>query len=84
VSNVVKIIGTASGENFSYYRVQVGKGLNPREWIQLGGDVTTPVESGVLVDWDTKGLSGLYAIQLQVVRSDQQIDTAVIQITIGE
>ncbi|MBL8080526.1 MAG: transglycosylase domain-containing protein [Anaerolineales bacterium] len=84
VSDVVKIIGTASGENFSYYRVQVGKGLNPREWIQLGGDVTTPVESGVLVDWDTKGLSGLYAIQLQVVRSDQQIDTAVIQITIGE
>lgn len=84
VSDMVKIIGTASGENFSYYRVQVGKGLNPREWIQLGGDVTTPVESGVLVDWDTKGLSGLYAIQLQVVRSDQQIDTAVIQITIGE
>lgn len=84
VSDVVKIIGTASGENFSYYRVQVGKGLNPQEWIQLGDDVTTPVESGVLVDWDTKGLSGLYAIQLQVVRSDQQIDTAVIQITIGE
>lgn len=84
VSDVVKIVGTASGENFSYYRVQVGKGLNPQEWIQLGDDVTTPVESGVLVDWDTKGLSGLYAIQLQVVRSDQQIDTAVIQITIGE
>jgi membrane peptidoglycan carboxypeptidase len=84
VSDVVKIIGTASGENFSYYRVQVGKGLNPQEWIQLGNDVTTPVESGVLVDWDTKGLSGLYAIQLQVVRSDQSIDTAVIQITIGE
>lgn len=84
VNDVVKIIGTASGENFSYYRVQVGKGLNPQEWIQLGEDVTTPVESGVLVDWDTKGLSGLYAIQLQVVRSDQSIDTAVIQITIGE
>ncbi len=84
VSDVVKIIGTASGEDFSYYRVQVGKGLNPQEWTQLGDDVTTPVESGVLVDWDTKGLSGLYAIQLQVVRSDQRIDTAVIQITIGE
>jgi membrane peptidoglycan carboxypeptidase len=82
VSDVVKIIGTASGENFSYYRVQVGKGLNPQQWIQLGEDVTIPVESGVLVDWDTRGLSGLYAIQLQVVRSDQKIDTAVIQITI--
>jgi membrane carboxypeptidase/penicillin-binding protein len=82
VSEVVKIIGTASGEEFSYYRIQVGKGLNPQEWIQLGDRFTTPVESGVLVEWDTRGLSGLYAIQLQVVRSDQRIDTAVIQVTI--
>jgi membrane carboxypeptidase/penicillin-binding protein len=82
VSDVVKIIGTASGENFDYYRVQVGKGLNPQEWIQLGGDVISPVESGLLVEWDTKGLSGLYAVQLLVVRSDQRVDTAVIQVTV--
>jgi hypothetical protein len=78
----VKIVGTTSGDNFAYYRVQVGKGLNPTEWIQLGGDVTIPVESGVLADWDTKGLSGLYAVQLLVVRSDQKVDTAVIQVTV--
>jgi len=82
VSDVVKIIGTASGDDFAYYRVQVGKGLNPQEWIQLGSDVTTPVESGVLAEWDTKGLSGLYAVQLLVVRSDQRVNTAVIQVTI--
>jgi membrane carboxypeptidase/penicillin-binding protein PbpC len=82
VSNVVKIIGTASGGNFDYYRVQVGKGLNPQKWIQLGGDVITPVESGVLAEWDTKGLSGLYAVQLLVVRTDQRVDMAVIQVTI--
>jgi hypothetical protein len=82
VSEVVKIIGTASGENFDYYRVQVGKGLNPTEWIQLGSDAITPIESGVLAEWDTKGLSGLYAIQLLVVRSDQIVNTAVIQVTI--
>jgi hypothetical protein len=82
VNDVVKIVGTASGENFSYYRVQVGKGLNPQQWIQLGGDMTTPVESGVLAEWDTKGLSGLYAVQLLVVRSDQKVDSAVIQVTV--
>lgn len=82
VSDVVKIVGTASGDNFAYYRVQVGKGLNPQEWIQLGADVSTPVDSGVLAEWDTKGLSGLYAVQLQVVRKDQKVDTAVIQVTI--
>ncbi len=82
VSDLVKIIGTASGDDFTYYRVQVGKGLNPQEWIQLGSDVTTPVESGVLAEWDTKGLSGLYAVQLLVVRTDQRVDMAVIQVTI--
>jgi membrane carboxypeptidase/penicillin-binding protein len=82
VNGAVKIIGTAAGENFAYYRVQVGKGLNPQEWIQLGNDVNTPVENGVLAEWDTKGLSGLYAIQLQVVKNDQVVDTAVIQVTL--
>jgi membrane carboxypeptidase/penicillin-binding protein len=82
VSDVVKIIGTASGENFSYYRVQVGRGLNPQAWMQIGGDVITPVESGLLAEWDTKNLSGLYAVQLQVVRTDQIVDSTVIQVTV--
>ncbi|MBI5822755.1 MAG: transglycosylase domain-containing protein [Chloroflexi bacterium] len=84
VNGVVQIVGTASGDGFLYYRVQVGKGLNPQEWIQLGSDVTTLVENGVLAEWDTKGLSGLYAVQLVVVREGQLVDTAVIQVTIGE
>jgi len=84
VSDVVKIVGTASGDDFAYYRLQVGKGLNPQEWIQLGSDVISPVEDGVLAEWDTGGLSGLYAVQLQVVRTDQRVDMAVIQVTISE
>jgi membrane peptidoglycan carboxypeptidase len=82
VSGAVKIMGTASGENFSYYRVQVGKGLNPQTWTQLGSDVISPAENGQLAEWDTTGLNGLYAVQLQVVRSDQVVDTAVIQVTV--
>lgn len=82
VDGVVQIIGTASGDGFSYYRVQIGKGLNPQEWIQLGNDVAAPVENDVLAEWDTKGLSGLYAVQLVVVREGQVVDTAVLQVTI--
>lgn len=82
VGGVVKIVGTAAGENFQYYRVQVGKGLNPQQWIQVGGDAIAPVEGGLLAEWDTTGLSGLYAVQLLVVRVDQIVDTAVIQVTI--
>ena len=84
VSGVMQIIGTASGENFVSYRVQVGKGLNPQEWIQLGGDNTTPVEGNILAEWDTAGLSGLYSVQLIVVRNEQVVESAVIQVTIGE
>ncbi len=82
VNGIVQVIGTASGVDFAYYRVQVGKGLNPQKWTQLGGDVITPVERGLLAEWNTKGLSGLYAVRLLVVRQDQVVDTAVIQVTI--
>jgi hypothetical protein len=37
-----------------------------------------------LAEWDTSGLSGLYAVQLQVVRSDQRVETAIIQVTVKE
>ncbi|NWF63893.1 MAG: transglycosylase domain-containing protein [Chloroflexi bacterium] len=82
VDGRVLILGAATGDDFMYYRVQVGKGLNPQEWIQLGEDHFTPVDGGLLAEWDTTGLDGLYAIQLIVVRTDQRVDTAVIQVTV--
>jgi hypothetical protein len=81
VDGEVRIRGTAAGDNFVSYRVLVGQGLNPREWIQVAEGVE-PVEGGLLAEWQTGGLSGLYAIQLQVVRTDQRIDTAIIQVTV--
>jgi hypothetical protein len=81
ISGSVKIIGTAAGKEFVSYRVLAGQGLNPREWTQVAeGD--EPVTNDLLARWDTSGLSGLYAVQLQVIRSDQKVDTAIIQITI--
>ncbi len=81
VSGSVPIEGTAAGDDFASYRVLVGQGLNPQEWIQVG-EGNTPVAKGLLATWDTRGLSGLYAVQLQVVRSDQRVDTAIIQVTV--
>jgi hypothetical protein len=81
VSGVVNITGTAAGEEFASYRVLVGQGLNPEEWIQVV-EGNQPVTNGVLAEWDTNGLSGLYAVQLQVVKSDQRVDTAIIQVTV--
>jgi membrane carboxypeptidase/penicillin-binding protein PbpC len=81
VSGNVSIKGTAAGEDFVSYRVLVGQGLNPQEWIQAA-EGNEPVTDGVLARWNTSGLSGLYAVQLQVVRSDQRVDTAIIQVTV--
>jgi membrane peptidoglycan carboxypeptidase len=81
VSGTVKITGTATGADFVSYRVLAGQGLNPQEWIQIAGG-SEPVANDVLAEWDTSGLSGLYAVQLQVVRSDQRVDTAIIQVTV--
>jgi membrane peptidoglycan carboxypeptidase len=81
VNGSIRIEGTAAGDDFGSYRVLVGQGLNPQEWIQVG-EGTAPVIKGLLATWDTKGLSGLYAMQLQVVRTDQRVDTAIIQVTV--
>jgi len=82
VNGLVKIEGTAAGKDFVSYRILIGQGLNPQEWIQIGAGIT-PVLNDMLAEWDTSGLSGLYAVQLQVIRSDQKIDSAIIQVTVG-
>ena len=82
VSEEVQIEGTASGDEFVSYRILVGPGLNPQEWIQVA-EGNAPVTNGLLGQWNTDGLSGLYAVQLQVLRTDQQVDTAIIQVTVS-
>jgi membrane carboxypeptidase/penicillin-binding protein PbpC len=81
VSDIVEIIGSAQGEDFAFYRLQVGKGLNPRTWLQIGEDVNQPIDQGLLGSWDTQGLDGLHTIQLLVVQTDQTVNSAVIQVT---
>ena len=83
VNGRVQILGTAAGEGFQYYKVQVGQGLNPSAWIEIH-NTTSPVANGPLADWDTTGLSGLYAIQLVVVYEDNRVETAVIQVTVSD
>ncbi len=82
VRGVVEITGTAAGEKLDYFRVLVGQGLNPQGWQQVGSDSKSLVLDGLLARWDTSGLNGLYAVQLQAVRTDQRVDTAVIQVTV--
>jgi membrane peptidoglycan carboxypeptidase len=82
VNGKVQVTGTASGKDFLFYRLQYGQGLNPQSWVQIGGDSTTQVTDGLLGEWDTTGLSGLYVLQLQVIRLDQSLETDTVIVTI--
>ncbi len=81
VSGKVQFRGTATGADFSHYRLLVGQGLNPEAWVVVAHSATR-IEDGLLGTWDTTGLSGLYAVELQVIRTDERIDTAVMQVTV--
>jgi membrane peptidoglycan carboxypeptidase len=82
VNGRVTLMGTAAGEDFDFYRLQVGQGLNPQEWLQIGQDSSQPVHGGKLAEWDTSDLNGLYAVQLLVVHKDQHVEKSIIQVTV--
>jgi hypothetical protein len=82
VRGQVRVSGSAGGTGFKLYRLQVGQGLNPQRWIQVGQDRNSPASDDLLSVWDTSGLSGLYSIQLTVIYQDQRVQTDVIQVTI--
>jgi len=83
VGGSVTIRGTADGQDFAGYRLQVGQGLNPRTWVTLANGGEQPVREGTLGTWDTRGLEeGVYILRLTVIRADQRIESALIQVTV--
>jgi membrane peptidoglycan carboxypeptidase len=82
VRGQLQITGSAMGADFSYYRLEYGLGLNPQEWIQIGTDITKPIEEGLLANWDTNGINGLIATRLMVVHKDKSVEIATTQLLV--
>lgn len=83
VSGIVPIRGTANGQDFQSFQLQSGAGLYPLTWLQVGEEQTTPKQKSLLANWDTTLLKdGLYALRLQVVRKNLQIENHTIQVTV--
>jgi membrane peptidoglycan carboxypeptidase len=82
VGGKVRLEGAVQSDNLDFYRVQIGQGLNPQEWIQVGEDSSEPVEGGLLAEWDTAGYEGLYTIQLLMVRQDHTAERAFVLVTV--
>ncbi len=82
VSGRVTIRGAATGDNFASYYVQVGEGINPDNWLRVNESTRKVEDGGVLAQWDTSELNGLYAIRLTVIDSASMVTSAVTQVTV--
>jgi len=75
VNERVRIIGSVPENGFRSARLQYGFGMNPGSWVQIGPEITSPADNIRLGTWDTTDLEdGVYAIQLVLIRDNQQID----------
>jgi len=84
---IIPISGTTKADNFNYFWVQYGPGLYPESWIKIEGNRGEQLENGLLQNWDTTGLDGLYSLQLVIVKNDPNggpftFQTATIQVTV--
>jgi len=82
VRGAVDLRGSAAGEGFLSYSLQVGQGINPTSWLTIQEGKDSPVIDSLLGSWDTSGLEGIYVVRLQVVYSGQRIETAILQVTV--
>lgn len=83
LSGTVKIAGTAAGSDLQRFQIQIGAGLYPETWYQIGEEQTSPKRNRTLVEWDTtEQPDGLYALRLQVVRENLFIENHTIQVSV--
>ncbi len=77
----VTVTGSVSADDFSYYRLQYGQGLNPANWVMIAEN-HAPVTGGTLAAWDTSSLNGLYVLQLLLVHASQRVETFSTQVLV--
>ncbi|MBI5303172.1 MAG: transglycosylase domain-containing protein [Chloroflexi bacterium] len=82
VKGVVPIVGNVRVDNLDVYRLAFGKGLDPTQWTQIGGDHRNRVDNGSLEQWDVTALDGLYTLQLTAVDKSGKPTQATIQVVV--
>lgn len=80
VKGAVNVIGNAKMGDMREWRVNVGKGLDPSDWITIGQG-GGGVDNGSLATWNTTD-SGLYTLQLVGIDNAGNAQTATSQVTV--
>ncbi len=75
VGGMVDVRGSIDDPNIDYYQLAYGQDVNPREWLEIGGQRRDYSAGASLGTWDTSGLNGVYTLQFTAVFNDGSIDT---------
>jgi membrane peptidoglycan carboxypeptidase len=81
VSELVEIQGNARN-NVRFWKLDFGQGLDPTEWLQIGGDHPYEIDGDLMEYWDVAELDGLYALRLTAIGHDDSVRQDVIQVTV--
>jgi penicillin-binding protein 1C len=82
VKGVVTIVGNARLDSLQAYRLAFGKGIDPTQWTQIGGDHRERVDNGALEQWDVSALDGLHTLKLTAVERNGTLREAAIQVIV--
>lgn len=73
VSGTIQVIGTADFDpnNVQFFKVEIGRGANPDQWITIGETHNTPVIAGTLETLVSQAFEpGAYSLRLVLIRWD--------------
>ncbi len=80
----VEISGEIVAADFISYRLDLGAGLAPSQWLQVGTTITSLPEGKVLGSIDTtKYRNGLFTLRIQVLRTGNTADNSYVVILIN-
>jgi membrane peptidoglycan carboxypeptidase len=81
VTELVEVRGNARN-NVRFWKLDFGQGLDPSEWVQIGGDNHYEIHNDLMALWDVSELDGLYTLRLTAVGHDDSIRQDVLQVTV--
>jgi penicillin-binding protein 1C len=83
VAGVVPIIGNARPGDFRHYQLRFGRGINPGEWMPIGGEHYDRVHNDILEYWDVSQVpDGLYTLQLVVTEGSGNVRAATVPVVV--
>jgi membrane peptidoglycan carboxypeptidase len=84
VRGLITLSGTIEPAEFISYRLDLGAGLAPTQWLQVGDEVTELPQGKMLGTLETtKFENGLYTIRIQVLRQGNFADNSYVVILIS-